>query len=112
MAMDRLRIGVIGLGWFGEFHCDAIVGIPNMELAALCTRTPDRLAGMAAKFGVKTTYRDYREMLADPSIDAVSIVTMWDQHTEPATAALEAGKHVFLEKPMASTIADSQKIMA
>jgi UDP-N-acetylglucosamine 3-dehydrogenase len=112
MAMDRLRIGVIGLGWFGEFHCDAIVGIPNIELGALCTRTPDRLAAMAAKFGVKTTYRDYREMLADPNIDAVSIVTMWDQHTEPAVAALEAGKHVFLEKPMASTIADCQKIMA
>ena len=92
MAMDRLRIGVIGLGWFGEFHCDAIVGIPNMELGALCTRTPDRLAAMAAKFGVKTTYRDYREMLADPDIDAVSIVTMWDQHTEPAVAALEAGQ--------------------
>ncbi len=42
--MDRLRIGVIGLGWFGEIHCETIVGIPNLELAALCTRTPDRLA--------------------------------------------------------------------
>jgi len=52
MAMDRLRIGVIGLGWFGEIHCDAILGVPNLELAALCTRTPDRLKAMAAKFGV------------------------------------------------------------
>ena len=43
--MDRLRIGVIGLGWFGEIHCDAIIGIPNLELAALCTRTPERLDG-------------------------------------------------------------------
>jgi len=42
--MDRLRIGVIGLGWFGEIHCEAIVGIPNLELAALCTRRPERLA--------------------------------------------------------------------
>src|SRR5450432_1999347 len=90
--MNRLRIGVIGLGWFGEIHCDAIMGIPNLELAALCTRTPERLA--------------------DPAIDAVSIVTMWDQHTEPAIAALEAGKHVFLEKPMASTVADCKKIIA
>ena len=48
--MDRLRIGVIGLGWFGEIHCDTIVGIPNLELAALCTRTPDRLAELAQKF--------------------------------------------------------------
>jgi predicted dehydrogenase len=51
-------------------------------------------------------------MIADPEIDAVSIVTMWDQHTEPAIAALDAGKHVFLEKPMASTVADCQKIIA
>ena len=110
--MDRLRIGVIGLGWFGEIHCDTIVGIPNLELAALCTRTPDRLAELAQKFNVGKTYRDYREMIADPEIDAVSIVTMWDQHTEPAIAALDAGKHVFLEKPMASTLEDCNKIMA
>jgi UDP-N-acetylglucosamine 3-dehydrogenase len=79
--MDRLRIGVIGLGWFGEIHCDTIVGIPNLELAALCTRKPDRLAELAKKYGVRKTYRDYHDMLADPEIDAVSIVTMWDQHT-------------------------------
>jgi UDP-N-acetylglucosamine 3-dehydrogenase len=110
--MDRLRIGVIGLGWFGEIHCDTIVGVPNLELVALCTRKPDRLAELAKKYGVRKTYRDYRDMLADPEIDAVSIVTMWDQHTEPAIAALEAGKHVFLEKPMASTVADCDKIIA
>jgi UDP-N-acetylglucosamine 3-dehydrogenase len=110
--MDRLRIGVIGLGWFGEIHCEAIAGIPNLELAALCTRRPVRLAEQAAKFGVKKTYSDYRDMLADKDIDAVSIVTMWDQHTEPATAALQAGKHVFLEKPMASTVADCDTIIA
>ena len=110
--MDRLRIGVIGLGWFGEIHCETIVGIPNLELAALCTRRPDRLAEQASKFGVKKTYQDYRDMLADQDIDAVSIVTMWDQHTEPAVDALNAGKHVFLEKPMASTVADCNKIIA
>ena len=51
--MNRLRIAVIGLGWFGEIHCEAIVGIPHLELAALCTRTPDRLKALAGKFGVK-----------------------------------------------------------
>jgi len=110
--MDRLRMGVIGLGWFGEIHCETIVGIPNLELVALCTRRPDRLSEQASKFGVKKTYPDYRDMLADKDIDAVSIVTMWDQHTDPAVDALKAGKHVFLEKPMASTVADCTKIMA
>jgi predicted dehydrogenase len=61
---------------------------------------------------VDKAFRDYRELLADSSIDAVSIVTMWDQHTEPAIAALEAGKHVFLEKPMASRVDDCDKIIA
>lgn len=110
--MDRLRIGVIGLGWFGEIHCETIMGVPNLELAALCTRTPARLKQQATKFGVKKTYRDYRELLADKDIDAVSIVTMWDQHTDPTIVALAAGKHVFLEKPMASTVADCRKIIA
>jgi len=110
--VDRLRIGVIGLGWFGEIHCDAIIGIPNLELAALCTRTESRLGELATKFGVKKTYTDYEKLLADPDIDAVSIVTMWDQHTAPAVAALEANKHVFLEKPMASTVEDCRTIIA
>lgn len=110
--MDRLRIGIIGLGWFGEIHAETIKGVPTLELAALCTRTPDRLAALGEKFGVQKLYRDYHDMLADPEIDAVSICTMWDQHTEPAIAALEAGKHVFLEKPIASTVADARKIVA
>ena len=110
--MNTLRIGVIGLGWFGEIHCDAIVGVPNLQLAALCTRRPERLKALAQKYGVKKAYRDYHDLLADPSIDAVSIVTMWDQHTGPAVDALTAGKHVFLEKPMASTVDDCRKIIS
>lgn len=110
--MDKLRIGVIGLGWFEEIHCETIIGLPNLELAALCTRTEDRLAALGDRFGVAKRYRDYNDMLADPEIDAVSICTMWDQHTEPAIAALKAGKHVFLEKPIASTVEDARKIVA
>jgi UDP-N-acetylglucosamine 3-dehydrogenase len=108
--MPRLRFAVIGLGWFGEIHCRAIAGIPGIELAALCTRTPSRLAELAQKFGVTKTFTDYNELLTDPDIDAVSITTMWDQHTAPAVAALRAGKHVFLEKPMAHTVEDCRRI--
>jgi UDP-N-acetylglucosamine 3-dehydrogenase len=108
--MKKVRIAVVGIGWFGEIHCDAISAIPSFELAALCTRTESRLAEMGQKYGVTQLYTDYDELLANPDIDAVSIVTMWDQHTEPTLAALAAGKHVFLEKPMAHTVADCQKI--
>ena len=109
--MRPVRFGVIGLGRFGEVHCDALAGIPRAELFALCTRTGRRLHELAARYGVSRVYTDYREMLQDPGIDAVSVVTMWDQHAAPSIAALEAGKHVFIEKPMASSEADCQAIM-
>lgn len=110
--MRTVRYGVIGLGWFGEKHCEALSGIPHVELYALCTRTPSRLAELGQRFGVKRTFTDYHEMLADPNLEAVSVVTMWDQHAAPTLAALKAGKHVFLEKPMASTVADCDAIVA
>jgi len=109
--MEKIKYAVIGLGWFGEKHCEAIADLPNAELYALCTRTPERLQEVAGRFGVKHIYRDYQEMLANPDIDAVSITTMWDQHAAPTLAALQSGKHVFLEKPMASTMEDCQVIV-
>jgi UDP-N-acetylglucosamine 3-dehydrogenase len=110
--MDKLRFGVIGLGWFGEKHCEALAALPNVEIHSLCTRTEKRLKEVAKTFKVKKTFTDYNEMLADPDLDAVSIVTMWDQHCAPTLAALAAGKHVFCEKPMASTMADCRKMVA
>jgi UDP-N-acetylglucosamine 3-dehydrogenase len=113
MALGRsVRFAVIGLGWFGEKHCEALSGLPNVELAALCTRRESRLKEVAKTFGVDRTYTDYKKLLADPDIDAVSITTMWDQHAAPTLAALRSGKHVFLEKPMASTVADCRAIVA
>lgn len=109
--MNTVRFGVIGLGWFGEKHCEALAAIPGVKLEALCTRRTDRLAEVASRFDVQKTHTEFRSLLADPEIDAVSIVTMWNQHAAPALAALAAGKHVFLEKPMASTVSDCQKIV-
>lgn len=109
--MRPVRIGVIGLGRFGQVHCEALSALPGAELYALCTRDPQRLDETAARFRVPRAHRDYRDLLADPELDAVSIVTMWDQHAEPALAALAAGKHVFIEKPMAATAGECQAIV-
>jgi UDP-N-acetylglucosamine 3-dehydrogenase len=109
--MKRIKYGIIGLGWFGEKHCEALAAIPNVEIHSLCTRNPERLGEVAGKFGATKTFTDYHAMLADPELEAVSIVTMWDQHAAPTIAALKAGKHVFLEKPMASTLADCDAIV-
>jgi|UniRef100_UPI003783F963 UDP-N-acetylglucosamine 3-dehydrogenase len=109
--MKKVKHGILGLGWFGEKHCEALAAIPNAEIYAVCTRNSERLAEVAKKFGVKKTFTDYHAMLADPELESVSITTMWDQHAAPAIAALQAGKHVFLEKPMASTVADCDAIV-
>ena len=109
--MRQINVGVIGLGWFGEKHCEVLAGLPEARLAAVCTRTPERLAEVSTTFNVPKAFTDYRQMLADPEIEVISVVTMWDQHVEPTIAALEAGKHVFLEKPMASTVADCDRII-
>jgi UDP-N-acetylglucosamine 3-dehydrogenase len=109
--VDRVKWGVIGLGFFGEKHCEALSGIPQVELHSLCTRTESRLHELARRFGISHTFTDYQRMLSDPELSAVSIVTMWDQHAAPTLAALAAGKHVFLEKPMASTMEDCQAIV-
>lgn len=110
--MKTVNYGIIGLGWFGEKHAEALASVPNVAIHSLCTRNPARLGEVAERFGVKRTFTDYHAMLADPELDAVSIVTMWDQHVEPTLAALRAGKHVFLEKPMASTLTDCDAIVS
>lgn len=110
--MRRIKYGVIGLGWFGEKHLEALETIPQVEIYSLCTRTESRLGELKDKFGAQKVYTDYHEMLADPELEAVSITTMWDQHAAPTLAALQAGKSVFLEKPMASTLEDCEKIVA
>lgn len=107
--MQKIRIGVIGLGRFGEVHCEALSAIPGVELAALATRTEARLQALGARFGVSKLFTDYRAMFTE--VDAVSVVTMWDQHAAPAIDALNAGKHVFIEKPMASSVADCDRII-
>lgn len=109
--MSPVRFGVIGLGWFGHKHCETLAALPGVQLHSICTRTESRLHDVTAEFGVKRVFTDYHRMVQDPELDAVCVVTMWDQHTEPPLAALQAGKHVFLEKPMASTVEDCQRIV-
>jgi len=110
--MDRIRCGVIGLGWFGEHHVDALQQLPAVEVAAVCTRTESRLKEVAKRYGVPKTYTDYNRLLADREIDMVTIVTHVKDHLAPTLAALKAGKHVFLEKPMADSAGECDQIIA
>jgi UDP-N-acetylglucosamine 3-dehydrogenase len=109
---ENLRWGVIGLGWFGEVHVDALAGVPGIELAALCTRRRERVDELGHRYGVAKRYTDYRQLLADPDVDVLSIVTHIDDHHQIALDALRSGKHVLLEKPMAATVAECDDLVA
>ena len=107
-----VRWGVIGLGWFGEIHADTLADMPGIELTAFSTRRSERLNELAGKYEVPGRYTDYRDLLAHPNVDAVSISTHINDHRDIAVDALRAGKHVLLEKPMAPTVDDCEQILA
>ena len=96
----KIRIGIIGCGTIGSVHADAYAKVKNAELVALCDILPDRLKEKAERHKVALTYTDYRELLANPDIDAVSVCVPNDMHAPIAIDAFKAGKHVMLEKPM------------
>ncbi len=108
----KVRIGVVGLGGRGlylGYNCFA--KNPRSTLVASCDMNPKRLAEVRAKFPEVKTYERLDDMLADPEVEAVVIATPDHAHAENAVAALDAGKHVFLEKPMAQTIEDCDAIL-
>ena len=107
-----LTIGLIGPRGFGTFCTEAYHEGDAGRVVAFAGRDPALLAEAARRCGVPDTYTDWREMLRDPAIEVVHIVTPPDQHAEMAVAALEAGKHVFVEKPLATTNADASAILA
>jgi predicted dehydrogenase len=105
-----LRVAVIGAGSISDVHLQAYADNQEVELTAICDKNEARAKEKAAAFGAKRTYTDYRELLADSSIDAVSICTWNNSHAEISIAALEAGKHVLCEKPLCKTVEEAKQV--
>ena len=95
-----VRIGVIGVGFGSTVHIPAFQS-EGLDVVAVCARGPERAEAAARGFNIPAVYTDYRAMLAERDIDAVSVVTQADLHHEMTMAALDAGKHVLCEKPIA-----------
>ncbi|HEU5432441.1 MAG TPA: Gfo/Idh/MocA family oxidoreductase, partial [Thermomicrobiales bacterium] len=100
-----VRVGVLGAGFMGGTHARAYVGLPDVEVAAIYARSGDRAPALAADLGVAWT-DDLRRVLTDPTIDAIDICLPTPEHRAATEAALAAGKHVLLEKPIAMTLVD------
>lgn len=112
MKEDRLlRIGVLGAGQIAQAaHFESCVKARNAELYAICDVAEDLRERMAVAHGARRTYADYDAMLADPDVEAVIVATADAFHVDASIHALEAGKHVLCEKPMATSIEDAERL--
>ncbi|MBO9608422.1 MAG: Gfo/Idh/MocA family oxidoreductase [Paenibacillaceae bacterium] len=108
--MSTLKIGVIGAGSIAKQHMEAYKRNPLVELYAVCDANEQRAREKAASYGAKHAVADYRELLALTELDAVSICTWNRTHAPIAIAALDAGKHVLVEKPLCTTVAEALAI--
>ncbi len=107
--MDTVRLGVVGLGWFGGVLTESARSAGVADVVACFARSDDTRAAFAEKHGCRAV-GDLDEMLADPGVDGVLIATPHSTHADIAVRTVEAGKHVFVEKPLALTVGDTKRV--
>jgi predicted dehydrogenase len=104
-----IRVGVVGLGYWGPNLARNLAAIPGCELAWLCDADEQRLAKLAPSFPGARLAGELDELLADERLDAVVLATPVPSHAELAIAVAQAGKHCFVEKPLATNAADAER---
>lgn len=111
MKSGVLRVLVVGCGHMGSSHARAYRKMPEFEIAGVVDRSPESRGALAAELGGVPQFEDYPQALAAARPDAVSINTYPDTHAGFALQALQAGAHVFVEKPIAGTAADARQVV-
>ena len=109
--MTPLRAALVGVGRIADMHYLGYSASPMAELVAICDSDPDLLKRRASEWGVKKTYTDINDLVSDPDVDAIDIITPHYLHAPMTIAALEAGKHVTVQKPMALTIDEADAMI-
>lgn len=97
----RIRVGIIGVGWGALVHGPAFRAVPEFELVALCSRNAERVAKAGARLGITDLSTDWKSFVRRDDLDLIAIATPADLHVEIGLAALAAGKHILVEKPVA-----------
>src|SRR5258706_12840914 len=109
----RLRIGIAGLGRLGRRHAQNLAQrVPGAELVAACSPLAEELAWAKDALGVRNLHTEYHALLAQDDVDAVFLVTPTSLHPEQIVAGLQAGKHVFCEKPLALDLVECRRVEA
>jgi len=109
MGSEVVRVACLGMGWWSDVLADAVGRTSALEIVSCFTRSEDKRAAFAKKYGCRAA-TSYEEMLADESVQAVINTTPNSVHQETVRMAAEAGKHVFLDKPIANTVVDGKAI--
>lgn len=109
--MDKLRMGFIGAGRITDLHYLGYKDNPNAKLYAIADANESLLEQRVREWEVEKAYTDYHQLLADPEVDAVEVITPHHLHAEMAIAALGAGKHVSVQKPMAMNLAEADAMI-
>ena len=110
--MKPLITAIFGTGFMGRVHLEAVRRVEYVEAAAIAGRNEDAARKLGAAFSVPVVTTDYREVLRDPTIEAVHIGTPNAQHFSMAKDALLSGKHVLCEKPLTTTVAEAEELVA
>jgi len=108
--MNELRVGIIGTGSISDYHLKSYAKNNRVRIEAICDLNEARAAQAAERYGAAKVYTDAAALLADRDIDAVSVCTWNNTHAAFSIAALRAGKHVLVEKPLATSVADALAI--
>jgi predicted dehydrogenase len=106
-----IRVGVIGAGYWGPNIVRNLHEAPGAEAVAVADLSEERLEAIRKRFPAVRVTTDYRELLSDATIDAICVVTPVGTHRKLAEEAFAAGKHVFVEKPLAKTVSDAEAIV-
>src|SRR5271157_5861415 len=107
MSLRPLRVAALGMGWWSDVLADAASRSKGIEIIACYTRSEDKRRAFAAKYGCRAS-KSYETILANPEIEAIINTTPNDVHLETTRAAAQAGKHVFLDKPIANRVSDGR----
>ena len=110
--MSRIRTAVIGTGFMGRVHLEALRRVENVDVVEIAATSADKARAAAEGFNVLNSTGDWQDVIRDPSIDAVHIATPNAEHFPMAKAAFEAGKHVLCEKPLAMSVAEAEELVA
>ena len=108
--MKKLGVAVVGTGFWGKNHARVYKELQETELLAVCDIDPEKARSVAAQFGARP-YTNFRKMLQDRNIEAISVATWSTSLAKVATEAAKAGKHVMVEKPMAANVGQAEKLL-